>query len=116
MYTILLFLIGPFYKMSMEEANCGAASPGIYITSAHPSRRLLAFARKPASSSPHLPGGKQIKAEGGSKGDWQSVKREDQAGSVRWTGIACQALAPGETPMRALRASQDLLPRRLCAC
>jgi len=41
MYTILLFLIGPFYKMSMEEANCGAASPGIYITSAHPSRRLL---------------------------------------------------------------------------
>ncbi len=41
MCTILLFLTGPFYKISIEETPCGAASPDRYLTNAHPSRRLL---------------------------------------------------------------------------
>jgi hypothetical protein len=58
--------------------------------------------------------GKQIKAKNGSKGGWEPVKGNDQPGSVRWAGIARQALVPGETPMRTLRSGQDLLSRRLC--
>ena len=52
--------------------------------------------------------GKEIKAERGSKGGWQSVKRDDQLGSVRGTDIAHQTLVPGETPMRALSSGQHL--------
>ena len=37
------------------------------------------------------------------------MKRDDQSGSNCWTGIACQALAPGKPPMRALRPGPDLL-------
>lgn len=59
-------------------------------------------------------GGKQIKAEGGSKGGRQSVKGDNQSGSVQWTGIASQALLPGETPMCTLSSGQDLLSRRFC--
>lgn len=54
----------------------------------------------------------QIKTKRGSKGGWQSVKGDGQTGSVRWAGIACQALRPGETPMRTLRSGQCLL----CGC
>ena len=33
----------PIYKVSMEEARCGAVFPGGCITSAHTSRRLLSL-------------------------------------------------------------------------
>ena len=57
-----------------------------------------------------LGGGEQIKAKGG----WQSVKRDEQSGSVRWTGIAGQALLPGETPMCTLSSGQYLLNGHFC--
>src|SRR5690242_3783431 len=53
--------------------------------------------------------GKEIKTKGSSKGSWESMKRDDQSGSIRWTSIACQPLIPGEPPMRALRPGEDLL-------
>src|SRR6266571_5275693 len=37
------------------------------------------------------------------------MKRDDQSGGVRWTGIARQALVPREPPMRALCSGEDLL-------
>jgi hypothetical protein len=37
------------------------------------------------------------------------VERDEKPGSVSWTGIMGQPLLPGETPMRALGASQDVL-------
>ena len=44
-------------------------------------------------------------------GDWlggskQIVERDNQPGSVGWTGIASEPLLPGQTPMRALRSGQ----------
>ncbi len=39
------------------------------------------------------------------------MERHGKPGSVNWTGVACQPLFPGETPMRALGASQDALRR-----
>ena len=56
-----------------------------------------------------LGGGEQIKAKGVGKGGWQTVEGNRQGGSVRWTGVAFQPLFPGETPMRALGAGQDIL-------
>ena len=56
-----------------------------------------------------LGSGKQIKAKRMGKSGWQSVKRDDQSGGIRWTGIARQALLPGEPPMRTLRSGEDLL-------
>ncbi len=49
------------------------------------------------------------------KSGWQSVKRDDQSGSVRRTGIARQALLPGEPPMCTLRSGPDLLCGCFCA-
>ncbi len=46
--------------------------------------------------------GEEIKAKGRGEGGWESMQRDDQSGSVRWAGIAGEALRPGETPMRAL--------------
>jgi hypothetical protein len=54
-----------------------------------------------------LGSGEQIKAKGVGKGGWQTVESDRQGGSIRWTGIAGQALLPGETPMRALCARED---------
>jgi hypothetical protein len=53
--------------------------------------------------------GKQIEAKGSGKGSWESVKRDDEPGSICWTSIPRQALVPGEPPMRALRSGEDLL-------
>src|SRR5258708_16412739 len=51
--------------------------------------------------------GKEIKAKGRSKGVRESVKCDDQSGCVRWTGIARQALVPGQAPRCALSSGQD---------
>ena len=40
------------------------------------------------------------------------MERDEKPGSVSWTGITGQPLLPGETPMRALGASQDVLRGR----
>ncbi len=56
-----------------------------------------------------LGGGKEIKSKRAGKRCWQTMKRDDKLRSVRQTGIARQALGPGETPMRALSSSQYLL-------
>src|SRR5581483_3002584 len=55
--------------------------------------------------------GEQIKAKGRGKGGWQPMKCDYQSGSVRWTGIAREALFPGKPPMRTLRSGQDLFWR-----
>ena len=57
----------------------------------------------------NLGSGKQIKTKGGSEGRWQSMKGNNQVGSVGGAGIACQPLVPGEPLMRALRSGEDLL-------
>jgi hypothetical protein len=58
-----------------------------------------------------LSGGEQIKAKGVGKGGWETMKRDGKLGSVNWTGVACQPLFPGETPMRAPGAGQDAFRR-----
>src|SRR6266567_6649965 len=57
----------------------------------------------------------QIKAKRGSKGGRQSVKRDDEPGSICWTSIARQTLVPGEPPMCSLRSGEYLLCGCLCA-
>ncbi len=52
-----------------------------------------------------LGGGEQIKAKGVGKGGWETMERDGKPGSVRRTGVACEPLFPGETPMRAPGAS-----------
>ena len=69
--------------------------------------RCRKAARKTISSKKpdwwrRLGGGEQIKTKGVSKSGWQTVERDEKPGSVKGTGIACQPLFPGETPMRAL--------------
>ena len=56
-----------------------------------------------------LGGGEQIKAEGVGKGGWEAMERDEKPGSVRGVGVARQPLLPGETPMCALCAGQDVL-------
>jgi len=56
-----------------------------------------------------LRGGEQIKAKGASKGGWKAMERDGKPGSVSWTGVACQPLLPGETPMRAPGAGEEVL-------
>src|SRR5258708_7373828 len=46
--------------------------------------------------------GEQIKAKGPRKGGGETLERGDKARGGRRTGIASQALLPGETPMGAL--------------
>lgn len=58
--------------------------------------------------------GEQIEAKGRGKGGWQPMKCDGQSGSVRWTGIAREALVPGKPPMRTLRSDQDLFRRCFC--
>lgn len=55
-----------------------------------------------------LGSGEQIKAKGRGKAGRETVKRHDQSGSVQWASIACQALFPGQTPMRARSSGQDV--------
>ena len=64
---------------------------------------------KTAGTRSRLDSGKEIKAKGSGKGGWESMKRDDEPGSICWTSIARQALVPGKTPMRALRSGEDLL-------
>jgi hypothetical protein len=56
--------------------------------------------------------GKEIKAKGGSEAGRESVKRHDQARGSGWTGIACQTLLPGQTPVGTFSSSQHLLRGR----
>ncbi len=64
---------------------------------------------KTADTRSRLGSGQEIKAKGSSKGGWESMKRDDEPGSICWTSIARQTLVPGKPPMRALRSGKDLL-------
>lgn len=48
---------------------------------------------------------KQIEAKRVGKGRRETVERDDEPGSVGWTGIPSGPLFPGQTPMCALRSS-----------
>jgi len=74
--------------------------------------RSISLSKETKPMAERLGDGEQIKAKGESKGSWQTRKRDGQPGRVRWTGITCKPLFPGEPPMRALSTGQDARRRR----
>ena len=74
--------------------------------------RSISLSKETKPTAERLGDGEQIKAKGEGKGGWQTRKRDGQPGRVRWTGITCKPLFPGEPPMRALSTGQDARRRR----
>jgi hypothetical protein len=74
--------------------------------------RSISLSKETKPMAERLGDGEQIKAKGEGKGGWQTRKRDGQPGRVRWTGITCKPLFPGEPPMRALSTGQDARRRR----
>src|SRR2546421_3649291 len=64
-------------------------------------------ASRKQTDSRRLRGGEEIKAEGLSKGGWETMECDGQRRGIRGTSIASQALLPGKTPMRTPGSAQD---------
>ena len=73
--------------------------------------RLDSIEERNKACGNRLGSGEQIKAKRVGKGGWQTVERDEKPGSISRTGVACQPLFPGETPMRQLRTGQNALRR-----
>jgi hypothetical protein len=71
-----------------------------------PRRAAARQARTPLSEDDRVGRSKQIKAKGVGKGGRQTVERDEQPGSVGWTGIPSEALRPGQRPLRTLSSGQ----------
>jgi hypothetical protein len=95
--------------MALPQSKSREEHQESIYTDARKAVRLNGIKARSTICGDQLGRSKQIKAKGRGKGGWQPVQRDNQLGGVRWTSIACQTLAPGETPMRALRSGQYFL-------